>query len=67
MNINESNTFKQVAEVIGEEKALEELSKVFPYGLGDNYFNGDLDESFIWHESPQGHDFWADIGWGAIY
>lgn len=49
--------FKQVADVIGEERAVEELGKV------DRiiYDDATLDAAFMWDESPQGPSFWGVI------
>lgn len=57
--------WKQVADVIGEERASIELQKVIDSGCtslsasGNNIF-----EAFIWTETPQGLDFWWQIDEG---
>ena len=58
--------FPQVAKVLGERKASVELAKVWRHKdnmqFGEAFEIGKrLDETFVWHESPQGHKFWANI------
>jgi hypothetical protein len=65
MNVTESYAFKEVAEVIGEEKALEELTRVFPNGMDKYEVNDHLVQAFAWDLSPQGESFWIDIYTGV--
>ena len=54
---------KQVAEVIGKELAIHELSLVCAYNYTDNDAVCVYD-AFIWEDTPQGEDFWHDINIG---
>lgn len=70
--------FKEVAEVLGEVDAEYELGKVLrqinegeittnAWGYPDelDLENDDLDSSFNWEETVQGHDFWEFISEGT--
>lgn len=52
--------FQQVADVIGEDRAVYELGrvKVIHYDTG-------LGSAFVWSKSPQGHAFWRCIAKGV--
>lgn len=49
--------FKDTAAVLGEERAIKELQAVGRI----NYEADELDEAFIFADTPQGHEFWRDI------
>lgn len=56
VDVRSYKCFKQVADVIGEERAVEELGKV------DRVTKGVLlGAAFLWDRSPQGAQFWSDI------
>lgn len=63
IRIKSTPLFKQVAAVIGEEKAQIELAIAYhEYSGYDEFeFHKDLIGSFVWSDSPQGHDFWESI------
>lgn len=61
--------FRQVASVLGRKRAFRELSRAAnvaacSFGCPDR-FDDDTDdrlsETFYWHESPQGAEFWGRI------
>ena len=49
--------FKEVAAILGEERAVKELLAVGEI----NYDAKELDEAFAFADTPQGFDFWKDI------
>lgn len=57
--------FKQVADVIGKEKAVEELTKVYECEKcwKDPCFElaGILEDAFNWEDSPQEYEFWEKV------
>jgi hypothetical protein len=65
MNIKVKNLkcFPQVAAVIGEVRAEQELLKVAHCkDCHDDYTDHhDIEYSFTWKTSPQGYDFWSNI------
>lgn len=62
--------FKDVAKIIGEEVAEEELQKVIDYAILDdndlrltehNVCDFGLLGAFNWSSTPQGGEYWSDI------
>lgn len=49
--------YKDVAAILGEERAVKELQAVGP--ISDTA--QELDAAFVFGETPQGHEFWKDI------
>ena len=70
INVRELFCFEEVASVIGEEKAEEELGIVvagWKYDEDMNYFTKitlletDLELAFDWDSTTQGFEYWCDI------
>lgn len=58
--------FQGVADIIGDERAEEELQKVIDAGVEVNSNEIQVHDAFIWNESPQRYDFWASIYAGVL-
>lgn len=64
-DVRQMECFDKVAKVIGVASAIEELQKVEDEANID-YFSNRLIGSFVWEESPQGHQFWYDVNMGVV-
>ncbi len=53
--------FQSVANILGEEEAAKELLAVRKHGTYINSVAEELDEAFVFCDTPQGHEFWRDI------
>ncbi|AUR90444.1 hypothetical protein NVP1143O_72 [Vibrio phage 1.143.O._10N.261.55.C8] len=53
--------FKQVSDVIGDDKAFQEISKIDCELIDDAEC---ISGAFTWSNTPQGHGFWSGIECG---
>ena len=69
IRIKTTPLFKQVAAVIGEERAQVELAKAYySYASSDGFdFGCALDSAFTWEDTVQGFEFWNLINNKVTY
>lgn len=61
MYIRNLKCFKQVAKVIGHKGAVIELESALSSNSVDFNDAKNLSFAFLWHETPQGYEFWRSI------